>query len=195
MLSCCAEYEDRLDRRYHAQPVACPACGPAYRLLEGEVTVDDSNRAIQRAAAIINAGQIVAIKGIGGYHLACDARQPAAVESLRERKYRKEKPFAVMVCNLDEARGLAELSAEYERSLKTRPGPLSWLLAELSCPAWPRTISNSASCFPTRRCTTCCFAAGTPSPLVLTSANRSSEPIAFRDADALEASRALPTRS
>ncbi len=185
--SCRAEYDNRLDRRYHAQPVACPACGPAYRLLEGEVTVDDSSRAIERAAAMIKAGRIVAIKGIGGYHLACDARRPAAVESLRSRKYRKEKPFAVMVRNLDEARELAELSAEHERLLEDVARPIVLAPRRVELPGVAPDNVLLGIMLPYTPLHHLLFAAGAPSPLVLTSANRSSEPIAFRDADALEA--------
>jgi hydrogenase maturation protein HypF len=80
---CASEYGDPSSRRFHAQPVACPACGPHY--------------ALDGAALALREGQILAIKGIGGYHLTCDARNVAAVAALRERKYRKEKPFALMV--------------------------------------------------------------------------------------------------
>src|SRR5262245_30261344 len=84
--ACAAEYADPLDRRFHAQPVACPACGPHFFLLQGERRATGDEAAIGEAARLLAAGQIVAVKGIGGYHLACDARQPAAVAALRARK-------------------------------------------------------------------------------------------------------------
>ena len=96
---CRAEYEDPADRRFHAQPVACPACGPSVLLRHGD-DVAESAAAIERTAELLAGGAIVAIKGIGGYHLACDARNANAVAALRERKYRKERPFAVMARDL-----------------------------------------------------------------------------------------------
>src|SRR5271169_1838215 len=111
---CAAEYSDPANRRFHAQPVACPTCGPGYYLLPHDAAAQGSDASIRSAARLLNAGKIVAVKGLGGYHLACDARNPAAVAALRERKYRKEKPFAVMVRNLAEARRLVDLSADSE---------------------------------------------------------------------------------
>jgi hydrogenase maturation protein HypF len=105
---CEREYHDAADRRFHAQPNACPVCGP--RLSE----------AIERVREWLHAGEIVAIKGLGGYHLACDARNGAAVCRLRGRKQRGDKPFAVMVRDLGEAARLCELS-EGERELLTGP--------------------------------------------------------------------------
>src|SRR5581483_2208609 len=97
---CDAEYHDPANRRFHAQPVACPQCGPHYLLEEPESSCRDDKRAVHRAVELLHQGHIVAMKGLGGYHLACDAENVAAVQTLRERKYRKEKPFAVMVRNL-----------------------------------------------------------------------------------------------
>lgn len=105
--ACRAEYEDPTNRRYHAQPISCPDCGPELAGL---------NEAITR----LKGGQIVAIRGIGGFHLACDARNPAAVALLRERKGRGDQPFAVMARNLDVARTLAHIS-EQEAALLASP--------------------------------------------------------------------------
>ncbi len=93
---CRAEYDDPHDRRFHAQPTACPACGP--RLAGGDAS-DAGGDVIAHAVARLAAGEIVAIKGLGGFHLACDAGDPAAVARLRERKHREEKPLAIMVAN------------------------------------------------------------------------------------------------
>ena len=95
--ACRREYEDPLDRRFHAQPIACPACGPRVRLLDPEGRPLDHGDPIAAAARALGDGRIVAVKGLGGYHLACDATSPVAVRRLRERKKRDEKPFAVMV--------------------------------------------------------------------------------------------------
>lgn len=105
---CAAEYGDPRDRRFHAEPIACPACGP--RL---ELPVDS-------ILAAIRAGRIVAIKGLGGYQLACDARNAAAVSALRARKQRDAKPFAVMVASLAAARRLAHVDRA-EADLLARP--------------------------------------------------------------------------
>jgi hydrogenase maturation protein HypF len=107
---CASEYGDPADRRFHAQTVACPDCGPQLRLHRpghGDVLGDD---ALQGTSALLAAGAIVAVKGIGGFHLACDATNEAAVSELRRRKARGDKPFAVMVPDLATAAALAEMS-------------------------------------------------------------------------------------
>ena len=99
---CAAEYHDPGNRRFHAQPVACPACGPHYELRAGDEVVRGDEGSVRRTAVMLTAGRIVAIKGLGGYHLACDATEcRRSAWSLRERKYRKEKPFALMAKNIE----------------------------------------------------------------------------------------------
>jgi hydrogenase maturation protein HypF len=182
---CAAEYSNPGNRRFHAQPVACPACGPSYYLYSHNETAGASEDCIRRAAEILNAGAILAVKGLGGYHLACDARNPAAVGALRDRKYRKEKPFALMVRNIEMARTLVELSSEAEALLTTvaRPIVLAPARIELSGVA-PENIELGVM-LPYAPLHHLLFAAGAPEVLVMTSANRSSEPIAYEDEDAL----------
>ena len=109
---CQSEYDDPASRRFHAQPTACPACGPQLSLGIAEIV---------RA---LNGGSIVAIKGVGGYHLACDARQPAAVERLRARKGRGAKPFALMAADLDVARSVADFDTVGGGALTSRAAPV-----------------------------------------------------------------------
>ncbi len=111
--ACASEYHDPADRRFHAQPIACADCGPRLWLEHpaGSDPFVGSDTAIAGAQAALARGEIVAIKGLGGYHLACDAHSDAAVQRLRERKYRLEKPFAVMVRDLHTARTLARMDA------------------------------------------------------------------------------------
>ena len=97
---CAVEYSDSANRRFHAQPVACPACGPHYFYQAGGQIERGDNAAIRMAVQDLRSGKIVAVKGLGGYHLSCDARNPQAVSALRARKFRKEKPFALLVENM-----------------------------------------------------------------------------------------------
>lgn len=176
---CSAQYRDPTDRRFHAQPVACPACGPHYRL----DSVGDA-AAIEEAACLLNAGCILAVKGIGGYHLACDARNETTVRSLRERKYRKEKPFAVMVRTVEIARSIAGLSLEAEALLASPARPIVLAPAKIELPEVAPRNDELGVMLPYAPLHHLLFAMGAPEVLVMTSANRSSEPIAYEDNDA-----------
>lgn len=169
---CAAQYHNPADRRFHAQPVACPACGPHY------------TSTINEAVRLLNAGRIVAIKGIGGYHLACDARKTEAVRALRERKYRKEKPFAVMVRAVELARALADLSPDAEALLTSAARPIVLAPAKVELPEVAPDNHDIGVMLPYAPLHHLLFAAGAPELLVMTSANRSSEPIAYEDEDA-----------
>jgi hydrogenase maturation protein HypF len=181
---CDAEYRDPGNRRFHAQPVACPVCGPSYYLHSDDGTVHGSEASIRKAVQLLNGGSILAMKGLGGYHLSCDAWNPAVVAALRERKYRKEKPFALMARDLEVARKLVELSEEAEGLLisTARPIVLAPSKAKLSGVA-PENIELGVM-LPYTPLHYLLFAAGAPEALVMTSANRSSEPIAYEDEEA-----------
>ncbi|WP_328222148.1 carbamoyltransferase HypF [Streptomyces sp. NBC_00310] len=124
---CAREYADPADRRFHAQPVACPACGPRLRLVvaekEGLRGVDGADP-VGEARALLTRGGILAVKGLGGYHLACDATSRAAVALLRRRKARGDKPFAVMARTPDDVRHLVRLSPEERSLLEDRARPV-----------------------------------------------------------------------
>ena len=120
--ACQREYDDPADRRFHAQPNACAVCGPSYRLLvDGTVEERDP---LARAREIVAAGGIVAVKSIGGYHLACDARSDAAVRRLRGRKHREAKALAVMAGSMELVRSLCVVSEEEERWLMSPAAPI-----------------------------------------------------------------------
>lgn len=192
---CRREYEDPSDRRFHAQPVACPACGPRLRLATpggGEGYQERAHAApgadaLGEAAAALRAGRIVAVKGLGGYHLACDATSDVAVQRLRERKQRDEKPFAVMVRTLDEARALAGLEGAEERLLASVERPVVLVRQ--------RPWAGIAPAIAPRSPLVGLMLAYTPlhhllleavgRPLVMTSGNLSEEPMAAKDDDAI----------
>ena len=180
---CSREYHDPANRRFHAQPVACPECGPHY-LLELEGVVVEKGNAIERAAELLRAGRIVAIKGLGGYHLACDARHAGAVAALRQRKFRKEKPFALMARDLETARGLVSLSAEAEALLTSLARPIVLAPTRANLEGVAPDNHELGVMLPYTPLHHLLFAAGAPDVLVMTSANRSNEPIAYQDDDA-----------
>jgi len=124
---CRSEYEDPANRRFHAQPIACPTCGPTI-WLESRNEKVDGLAGLHRAIKMIREGNIVAIKGLGGFHLACDATNVEAVERLRERKYRLDKPFALMLADITEVEKHC-LVSEYERRiLLSRERPIVLLM-------------------------------------------------------------------
>jgi hydrogenase maturation protein HypF len=185
---CANQYNDPLNRRFHAQPVACPRCGPHYFLESPERTIHGDTASITAAAELLSAGRVIAMKGIGGYHLCCDARNPQAVHALRQRKFRKEKPFAVMVASTEVARLLVHLSPAGEQLLcsTARPivlAPAKRTLASVAPDVAPGNHELGIM-LPYAPLHHLLFAAGAPEVLVMTSANRSSEPIAYRDEDA-----------
>jgi hydrogenase maturation protein HypF len=183
--ACASEYLDPSDRRFHAEPIACPECGPTLELLDADGKPADGDP-IERAAALLADGGIVALKGLGGFHLACDATNDAAVSMLRDRKRRPHKPFAVMVAGLDEARKRFDVSGDEEAALASPRAPI--VLVEdrgtLSASVAPGHRRQGAMLPSTPLHHLLVRAAGRP--LVMTSGNRSEEPICISNDEALE---------
>ena len=121
--NCTGEYENPSDRRFHAQPTCCPVCGPELKFLDENGNEVDGDP-VENAIDILKQGKIVAIKGIGGFHLACDALNENAVRRLRERKHREAKPLAVMVGGISAARRLAILNDDAEKALLSPARPI-----------------------------------------------------------------------
>ncbi len=185
---CRAEYENPLDRRFHAQPTACPACGPqlAAWTRSGDVLAR-GDEALAFAADVLLRGDVLACKGLGGFHLMCDARNEAAVSRLRARKAREDKPFALMVRDLAAARSIAEISPAAAALLESAEAPIV-LLPRLGEESVARSVAPG-------RPELGLMLPATPLhhlllravgvPLVATSGNLSEEPICTDEVDAL----------
>jgi hydrogenase maturation protein HypF len=185
--ACAAEYHDPADRRFHAQPTCCPACGPRLAL-DGTVLANTGGNPIRDAAELLTNGQILAVKGLGGYHLAADASSEAAVAALRARKHREDKPFAVMAADLAAAKDLAEVDAAAAVLLTSPARPIVLLprhpeaaIARAAAPG-NRQLGIMLPYTPLHHL----LLAATTRPIVLTSGNVSDEPIAYRDDEARE---------
>jgi len=183
---CSAQYHDPADRRFHAQPVACPGCGPHHHLEMKDQAFAGDEASVSEAVKLLNSGAIVAVKGVGGYHLACDGGNAAAVQALRDRKYRKEKPFALMVKNIETARSLVELSPEAEKLMQSVARPIVLTRALVPMREIAPENDDLGVMLPYSPLHHLLFRAGAPEVLVMTSANRSNEPIAYEDSDARE---------
>ena len=202
--ACQSEYDDPLNRRFHAQPNACPLCGPQVSLVNwrkcrgtpcgypGRQGADS----ITMAAHLLASGTILAIKGLGGYHLACDALNVEAVQRLRQQKHREAKPFALMVPNLATARQLCQISEAEATLLQSHKRPIVLLKQQPNCPVAPgiapayNTLGIMLPYTPLHYLLLYHFAA-TIAPdqlpvLVMTSGNLCDEPIAYQDSDAQE---------
>lgn len=185
---CRKEYEDPADRRFHAEPTACPDCGPALEVRAGDGGAVATDDPVGHAAGALLSGAIVAIRGLGGFHLAADATNDGAVARLRERKLREEKPFAVMVPDLETARRLARVTRADEAILSSPSAPVLLLNGSPSSPLAPavapglRDVGLFLPYTPLHRL----ILARAGRPLVMTSGNRTDEPIAIGNAEALE---------
>jgi hydrogenase maturation protein HypF len=184
--ACRAEYDDPRDRRFHAQPNACPTCGPAVALVDADGAGIDADP-VRAAAAALRAGRILAVKGIGGYHLACRADDEEAVAALRARKHREDRPFALIAPDLAAARALVEVGPAEEGLLTSRERPIVVAPAIPGAAVAPAVAPRSADLgvmlpyAPLHHL----LLADCGGPLVLTSGNAADEPIAYRDGDAL----------
>lgn len=182
---CAREYADPADRRFHAEPIACPACGPTLSLLDADGGPLPGDPIVE-AARVLRDGRIVALKGLGGFHLACDATNEEAVAELRARKRRPDKPFAVMVGTVEEARERFDLSQDEEAALASPRAPIVLVrdrgtLAEEIAPGHRRQGAMLPS---TPLHHLLLREAGLP--LVMTSGNRNDEPICTGNDEASE---------
>ena len=209
--ACQGEYDDPLNRRFHAQPNACPLCGPQVRFIAwkdhhsvgagvglrregtpGSLSV--KGNAIVQAAQQLAAGAILAIKGLGGYHLACDALDVETVQRMRQRKHREAKPFALMVPDLETARRLCQVNDAEAALLQSRRRPIVLLSRRPGCPVAPdvapahNTLGVMLPYTPLHHLLLHAFTEaikpGRLPVLVMTSGNLSDEPIAYKDDDA-----------
>ena len=187
--TCRREYEDPSDRRFHAQPNACPECGPVAELRGPDgapLPREGAQDAVEAAARRMAAGEIVAVKGLGGYHLACDAANDDAVGALRSRKHREDKPFALMTRDLEGARRLVRLADAEEALLEAPQRPIVIARrapgATVAAAVAPRTrdLGVMLPYTPLHHL----LLADLGRDLVMTSGNVSDEPIAFADDDA-----------
>ena len=186
--ACRVEYEDPLNRRFHAQPNACWDCGPRLELCDREGKVVSADDPLAGAIEAIRQGRIVAVKGLGGFHLVADATNRQAVELLRERKNRVDKPFAVMVPNLEAARRFCVLTEKAESVLSSIQRPIVLLRRKV-----PSTIVDEVAPFnrdlgvflPYTPLHHLLFSEGGFEALVMTSGNMSEEPIAIGNQEAL----------
>jgi hydrogenase maturation protein HypF len=184
---CRREYEDPTDRRFHAQPNACPVCGPQLRLQRPDSSSIDGDP-IMQAARLLSEGGILAVKGIGGYHLACRADRQDVVESLRARKLRDGKPLAVMVPDIESAQRICRLTQVDVEALQSPAAPIVLApkndghdLADAVAPQC-RDFGVFLPYAPVHHLL---FAEGL-GPLVMTSANLAGQPLTYEDDDALE---------
>ena len=194
---CASEYDAPSDRRFHAQPNACPICGPTLSLLDSNGKKINSKAQISEAVSQLKRGKILAIKGIGGYHLVCDAENEEAVIALRERKYRKNKPFALMSPDIETIEKYASPTENEKGLILSKERPIV-LIDKLTTGKIAPSVAPNNRYFgvmlPYTPIHYLLFAAGNEGyrepfhfkALVMTSGNVSNEPIVFKDDDALE---------
>jgi hydrogenase maturation protein HypF len=191
--ACLAEYENPLDRRFHAQPNACWHCGPRLELWDKSGRRIECRDPIVEAGASLHAGLVVAVKGLGGFHMAVDATNPAAVALLRQRKHRVEKPFAVMVPDLQAAHEICELDGAVSTVLHSMQRPIVLLKKVLLVKETPDNIPDKVAPFnrylgvflPYTPLHYLLLAEGGFKALVMTSGNMSEEPIAIDNHEAV----------
>lgn len=188
---CAREYHDPSDRRFHAQPTACPKCGPQVSLRFASQTSITGDSAVRLARQLLKQGKILAVKGLGGFHLACDAANNDAVNLLRQRKKRSDKAFALMAFDLQSVQRHAAVSAAERDLLLSRQRPVVLLQRLQGSPVAPEVAPNQPTlgfmlAYTPLHLLLLEPEPGFPDVLVMTSGNRSDEPIAYTDVDALD---------
>ena len=184
---CQKEYDDPMDRRFHAQPNACPRCGPSLQLTDAAGNILPTEDAIAHTSRLLRKGNILAVKGLGGFLLACDATNESAIQRLRGKKHRPAKPLAVMVSNLEEAREHCFVSPREETSLTSSSSPIVLLRGKATSPIATavapglRYLGVMLPYTPLHQL----LLAETGSPLVMTSGNLAEEPITKDNAEAI----------
>ena len=187
---CASQYHNVANRRFHAQPVACPQCGPKIWLADnkGKKTQTDPDKTITQTAQLLREGKIVAIKGIGGFHLAADALNDETVKRLRERKKREHKPFAMMADSIETIKQHAVVSNEAEATLKSPQSPIV-LLPKKTNSLIASSVAEGTNTFGFMLCYAplhhLLFAEGLEI-LVMTSGNISDEPLICKNDEAIE---------
>jgi len=185
---CRAEYENPSDRRFHAEPNACPVCGPQLKLynVEGNAVITDDP--VKKVIDLLLSGHVLALKGLGGFHLSVDAGNDEAVKKLRSRKYREEKPLAIMACDIHAVRQIAEVSREEEKLLTSPQRPIvllkkikSTLISDFIAPEVPN-LGIMLPYTPLHHL----LLENTFTALVMTSANQVDEPICIGNREAVE---------
>lgn len=187
MCSECKEaYENPHDRRYHAQPISCNECGPSLSLFKGNQKVEiDKKNIIEKVASLIKNGKILAIKGIGGFHIVCDANSDEALKNLREFKHRPTKPFAIMCKDLQQIKALAEVSEKEEQLLTCKEAPIV-ILKKRTCNHISSLLApniDRIGCFLPYTALHHLLFAHLQNPIVATSANLGDEPIIIKAED------------
>ncbi len=183
---CRQEYENPLDRRFHAEPIACPACGPHLQFVSGKDTHDGDEAVLAAAVAALRAGKILAVKGVGGYHLMCDAMNDTVVSTLRARKPRPAKPLAVMFRDIDGLRAGVHTTPALESFLASPERPIVLLPKRADAPL-PESIAPGLAevgCFLPYSPLHDLLLADFGGPLVATSGNLSGEPVLTDNAEA-----------
>jgi hydrogenase maturation protein HypF len=184
---CQREYDDPLDRRFHAQPNACPDCGPKLELVDSDGKLVEAKDVIKKAASLLKEGKILAVKGLGGFQLACDATSQKAVDTLRDRKRRPSKPLAVMVSTIEEVEKRCLVSGEEKKLLESPQCPIVLL-------RWKQSSDIAGAVAPNLKYLGVMLPytplhhlllKETGLPLVMTSGNLSEEPIASDNGEAL----------
>ncbi len=188
--TCKPEFDNPLNRRFHAQPISCPDCGPVYQYIIDDEKISDFHSIIELAGQNINSGMVLAMKGLGGYNLTCDARNESAVEALRNFKLREKKPFAVMFRSLEAIREVCAISEAEEETLISWRRPIV-ILENIKDDILAKNISadlNSLGAFlPYLPLHYLLFDQLQTDAIVLTSGNESDIPILCAESKALEA--------